>query len=75
GDVLAVALALLLIWRVLASIQVGISAWFCSYLQDRRAFAKWEQLNAKCAMAENPIFKPTTTTFMNPMYEVKTPLK
>ncbi|PFX28360.1 Integrin beta-1 [Stylophora pistillata] len=62
GAVLAVALALLLIWRVLATIQ------------DRRAFAKFEkeQQNAKCVMAENPIFKPTTTTFMNPMYGVKT---
>jgi len=62
GAVLAVALALLLIWRVLATIQ------------DRRAFAKFEkeQQNAKCVMAENPIFKPTTTTFQNPMYGVKT---
>lgn len=62
GAVLAVALALLLIWRVLATIQ------------DRRAFAQFEkeQMNAKRVVAENPIFKPTTTTFMNPMYEVKT---
>ncbi|KAJ7380205.1 Integrin beta-1 [Desmophyllum pertusum] len=62
GAVLAVALALLLIWRVLATIQ------------DRRAFAKFEkeQHDAKCVMAENPIFKPTTTTFQNPMYGVKT---
>lgn len=62
GAVLAVALALLLIWRVLATVQ------------DRRAFAKFEkeQQKAKCVMAENPIFKPTTTTFMNPMYGVKT---
>lgn len=62
GAVLAVALALLLIWRVLATIQ------------DRRAFAQFEkeQMNAKCVMAENPIFKPTTTTFQNPMYGVKT---
>jgi len=62
GAVLAVAIALLLIWRVLATIQ------------DRRAFAQFEkeQQNAKCVMAENPIFKPTTTTFQNPMYGVKT---
>ncbi|KAM7451541.1 Integrin beta-1 [Porites harrisoni] len=62
GAVLAVALALLLIWRVLATIQ------------DRRAFAQFEkeQMNAKRVVAENPIFKPTTTTFMNPMYGVKT---
>ncbi|CAH3160077.1 unnamed protein product [Porites evermanni] len=55
GVIGAVALALLLVWRVLATIQA------------RRAFAKLEkeQQNAKCVV-------PYPTTFMNPMYGVKT---
>ncbi|XP_032222767.2 integrin beta-1-A isoform X2 [Nematostella vectensis] len=58
GGVLGVGLALLLIWKLLATIQ------------DRREFAKFEKerQNAKWDTGENPIFKQATTTFQNPTY-------
>ncbi|XP_031572666.1 integrin beta-1-like [Actinia tenebrosa] len=58
GAILAIGLALLLIWRLLATIQ------------DRREFAKFqkEKQNAKWDTGENPIFKQATTTFQNPTY-------
>ncbi|XP_031560652.1 integrin beta-1-like isoform X2 [Actinia tenebrosa] len=59
--VLGVGLALLLIWKLLATIQ------------DRREFAKFEKerQNAKWDTGENPIFKQATTTFQNPTYHGK----
>lgn len=58
GGVLGVGLALLLIWKLLATIQ------------DRREFAKFEKerQNAQWDTGENPIFKQATTTFQNPTY-------
>lgn len=58
GGVLGVGLALLLIWKLLATIQ------------DRREFAKFdkERQNAQWDTGENPIFKQATTTFQNPTY-------
>ncbi|EDO35236.1 predicted protein, partial [Nematostella vectensis] len=57
--ILAIGLALLLIWRLLATIQ------------DRREFAKFEKerSQAKWDTGENPIFINATTTFQNPTYK------
>ncbi|XP_028399538.1 integrin beta-1-A-like [Dendronephthya gigantea] len=56
--IVAIGAALLLIWKLLATIQ------------DRREFAKFEreQQNARWDTSENPIFKQATTTFQNPTY-------
>ncbi|KAK2159930.1 hypothetical protein LSH36_143g03036 [Paralvinella palmiformis] len=58
GGIIAIGLALLLIWKLLVTIH------------DRREFAKFEKdrQNAKWDMGENPIFKPSTSTFQNPTY-------
>lgn len=58
GGVLGVGIALILIWKLLATIQ------------DRREFAKFEKdrQNAQWDTGENPIFKQPTTTFQNPTY-------
>ncbi|CAB4018780.1 Hypothetical predicted protein, partial [Paramuricea clavata] len=56
--IVAIGAALLLIWKLLATIQ------------DRREFAKFEreQQTARWDTSENPIFKQATTTFQNPTY-------
>ncbi|XP_046846829.1 integrin beta-1-A-like [Xenia sp. Carnegie-2017] len=56
--IVAIGAALLLIWKLLATIQ------------DRREFAKFEreQQNARYNTSENPIYKTATTTFQNPTY-------
>ncbi|XP_041366244.1 integrin beta-PS-like [Gigantopelta aegis] len=58
GGIVAVGLALLLIWKMLTMIH------------DRREFAKFEKerQNATWEMGENPIYKQATSTFKNPTY-------
>ncbi|XP_048247229.1 integrin beta-PS-like [Haliotis cracherodii] len=58
GGIVAVGLALLLIWKML------------TIIHDRREFAKFEKerQNAKWDTGENPIYKQATSTFKNPMY-------
>ncbi|XP_065644709.1 integrin beta-1 isoform X3 [Hydra vulgaris] len=58
AGIVGIGLALLLIWKLLATIQ------------DRREFARFdkETKNAKWNTGENPIFKQATSTFQNPMY-------
>jgi len=61
GGIIALGLALLLIWKLLVTIH------------DRREFAKFEKerQNAKWDMGENPIYKQATSTFKNPTYAQK----
>ncbi|XP_064614126.1 integrin beta-1-like [Liolophura sinensis] len=61
GGIVAVGLALLLIWKLLTMIH------------DRREFAKFEKerKNAKWDTGENPIYKQATSTFKNPTYAGK----
>ncbi|XP_071966179.1 integrin beta-1-like [Antedon mediterranea] len=56
--IIIVGLILLLIWRLL------------TYLHDKREFARHEQerKNAKWGASQNPIYKPSTSTYKNPMY-------
>ncbi|XP_033127711.1 integrin beta-1-like [Anneissia japonica] len=56
--IIIVGLILLLVWRLL------------TYIHDKREFAKHEQerKNAKWGAAQNPIYKPSTSTYKNPMY-------
>ncbi|CAH1789506.1 unnamed protein product, partial [Owenia fusiformis] len=58
GGIVAVGLALLLIWKLFTTIN------------DRREFAKFEKekQNAKWDAGENPIYKQATSTFKNPTY-------
>ncbi|XP_050418203.1 integrin beta-1 isoform X1 [Patella vulgata] len=58
GGIVAVGLALLLIWKLL------------TIIHDRREFAKFEneRQNAKWDTGENPIYKQATSTFKNPTY-------
>ncbi|XP_023220338.1 integrin beta-PS-like [Centruroides sculpturatus] len=58
GGIVAVGLALLLIWKLLTTIH------------DRREFAKFEKERqmAKWDTGENPIYKQATSTFKNPTY-------
>lgn len=58
GAIVAVGLALLLMWKVLTTIH------------DRREFARFEKerMMAKWDTGENPIYKQATSTFKNPMY-------
>nr|AAG25994.1 integrin beta chain [Podocoryna carnea] len=58
AGIVGIGLALLLIWKLLATIQ------------DRREFAKFEKdrQNPKWDSGENPIYKKATSTFQNPMY-------
>lgn len=58
GGIVAVGLALLLIWKLLTTIH------------DRREFAKFEKERqmAKWDTGENPIYKGATSTFKNPTY-------
>ncbi|GAV06686.1 hypothetical protein RvY_16633 [Ramazzottius varieornatus] len=58
GAVLAVGMALLLIWKIL------------TIIHDRRQLAKFdaEVENAKWDTSGNPIFRPATNTYRNPVY-------
>lgn len=58
GGIVAVGLALLLIWKLL------------TFIHDRREFAKFEKerQNAKWDTGGNPIYKQATSTFTNPTY-------
>nr|ACY82398.1 integrin [Penaeus vannamei] len=58
GAIVAVGLALLIMWKVLTTIH------------DRREFARFEKerMMAKWDTGENPIYKQATSTFKNPMY-------
>lgn len=58
GGIIAVGLALLLIWKLLTTIH------------DRRELAKFEKERqmARWDTGENPIYKGATSTFKNPMY-------
>ncbi|KAK4304644.1 hypothetical protein Pmani_023412 [Petrolisthes manimaculis] len=58
GAIVAVGLALLLMWKVLTTIH------------DRREFARFEKerMMARWDTGENPIYKQATSTFKNPMY-------
>ncbi|XP_071476927.1 integrin beta-1-like [Diadema antillarum] len=57
--IIIVGLALLLVWRLLV------------YIQDRREFALFEKerTEARWGNHENPIYKPSTSTFKNPTYQ------
>ncbi|NP_999730.1 integrin beta-C subunit precursor [Strongylocentrotus purpuratus] len=59
--VFLVGLALLLIWRLL------------TYIHDRREFQNFEKerANATWEGGENPIYKPSTSVFKNPTYNIK----
>lgn len=61
GGIVAVGLALLLIWKLL------------TFIHDRREFAKFEKerQNAKWDTGGNPIYKQATSTFTNPTYSGK----
>jgi len=56
--IILIGLALLLILKLLVTIH------------DRREFARFEKEreNARWDMAENPVYKPATTNYKNPMY-------
>ncbi|CAL4140762.1 unnamed protein product, partial [Meganyctiphanes norvegica] len=58
GAIVAVGLALLLMWKVLTTIH------------DRREFARFEKerMMARWDTGENPIYKQATSTFKNPTY-------
>lgn len=58
GGIIAIGLALLLIWKLLTTIH------------DRRELAKFEKERqmARWDTGENPIYKQATSTFKNPMY-------
>lgn len=58
GAIVAVGLALLLMWKVLTTIH------------DRREYAQFEKerMMAKWDTGENPIYKQATSTFKNPLY-------
>lgn len=58
GAIVAVGLALLLMWKVLTTIH------------DRREYARFEKerMMARWDTGENPIYKQATSTFKNPMY-------
>lgn len=58
GGIVAIGLALLLIWKLLTTIH------------DRREFAKFEKERqmAKWDTGENPIYKQATSEFQNPTY-------
>ncbi|KAF2356108.1 Integrin beta subunit VWA domain [Trinorchestia longiramus] len=58
GAIVAVGVALLLMWKVLTTIH------------DRREYAQFEKerMMAKWDTGENPIYKQATSTFKNPMY-------
>ncbi|CAG0881559.1 unnamed protein product [Darwinula stevensoni] len=58
GAIVALGVAVLLLWKILTTIH------------DRREFAKFEKerMLAKWDTGENPIFKPSTSTFKNPTY-------
>ncbi|XP_045617424.1 integrin beta-PS [Procambarus clarkii] len=58
GAIVAVGLALLLMWKVLTTIH------------DKREFARFEKerMMARWDTGENPIYKQATSTFKNPMY-------
>jgi len=58
AGIIGIGLALLLIWKLLATIQ------------DRRDFAKFEKdrQNPKWDSGENPIYKEAISTFQNPTY-------
>jgi len=61
GAIVAVGLALLLMWKVLTTIH------------DRREYARFEKERgmAKWDAGENPIFRQATSTFKNPTYSGK----
>ncbi|XP_042911123.2 integrin beta-PS [Parasteatoda tepidariorum] len=61
GGIIAIGLALLLIWKLLTTIH------------DRRELAKFEKERqmARWDTGENPIYKQATSTFKNPMYSGK----
>ncbi|KAK7108922.1 integrin beta-PS-like isoform X2 [Littorina saxatilis] len=61
GGIVAVGLALLLIWKLL------------TFIHDRREFAKFEneRQHAKWDTGGNPIYKQATSTFTNPTYSGK----
>ncbi|XP_066947764.1 integrin beta-PS isoform X1 [Macrobrachium rosenbergii] len=58
GAIVAVGLALLLMWKILTTIH------------DRREFARFEKerMMARWDTGENPIYKQATSTFKNPIY-------
>jgi len=58
GAIVAVGLALLLMWKILTTIH------------DRREYAQFEKerMMAKWDTGENPIYKQATSTFKNPLY-------
>nr|XP_054766828.1 integrin beta-1-B-like [Lytechinus pictus] len=57
--IIIVGLALLLVWRLLV------------FVQDRREFALFEKerQDTRWGQNENPIYKPSTSTFKNPVYQ------
>jgi len=59
AGIVGIGLALLLIWKLLATIQ------------DRRDFANFEKdrQNPRWDMGENPIYKEATSTFQNPTFK------
>ncbi|XP_072029330.1 integrin beta-1-like [Amphiura filiformis] len=56
--IIIIGLILLLIWRLL------------TYIHDKREFARFEKerQNAKWEQSQNPIYKPSTSTYKNPLY-------
>ncbi|XP_022079781.1 integrin beta-1-B-like [Acanthaster planci] len=56
--IIIIGLILLLIWRLL------------TYIHDTREFARFEKdrAQAKWDQSENPIYKPSTSTYKNPLY-------
>lgn len=59
AGIVGVGLALLLIWKLLAT------------LQDRRELARFNKdlQEVKFDTGENPLYKQATSTFKNPIYE------
>ncbi|XP_033097330.1 integrin beta-1-like [Anneissia japonica] len=59
--IILVGLALLLIWRLL------------TFIHDKREFEQFEKerQEAKWEGGHNPLYKPSTSTFKNPMYAAK----
>lgn len=58
GSILVAGLVMLLIWKLLTSIH------------DKREYARFEKerAQAKWSKNENPLYRPSTTTFQNPTF-------